>query len=169
MELHREESAVLQILHCGSLQSLESKIGTALGDEKGRGGTFECGAMSAHRLTFKFGIHGGGINLIFPHHENEIAHQSCAGRKGILRLLPQDLSSSIPYRKHTIGCPNSLVYVVMNNVYSSSVAFRFGSWSKFQTLVVFEQLKTKWKTLPSVGCGTLKQQSGGCLNSMCPW
>ncbi|KAL6211051.1 hypothetical protein ACLB2K_016279 [Fragaria x ananassa] len=80
MELLREESAVLKILHCGSLQSLESQIGTALGDEKGRGGTFECGAMSAHHLTFKFGIHGGGIDLIFPHHENEIAHQSCAGR-----------------------------------------------------------------------------------------
>ena len=33
--------------------------------------------MSAHYLTFKFDIHGGGIDLIFPHHENEIA-QSCA-------------------------------------------------------------------------------------------
>ena len=37
----------------------------------------ECSAMSAHYLTFKFDIHGGGIDLIFPHHENEIA-QSCA-------------------------------------------------------------------------------------------
>lgn len=33
--------------------------------------------MSAHYLTFRFDIHGGGIDLIFPHHENEIA-QSCA-------------------------------------------------------------------------------------------
>ncbi|KAI4357789.1 hypothetical protein L6164_001715 [Bauhinia variegata] len=37
----------------------------------------ECSAMSAHYLGFKFDIHGGGIDLIFPHHENEIA-QSCA-------------------------------------------------------------------------------------------
>lgn len=37
----------------------------------------ECSAMSAHYLTFNFDIHGGGIDLIFPHHENEIA-QSCA-------------------------------------------------------------------------------------------
>ncbi|KAJ4827827.1 hypothetical protein Tsubulata_022019 [Turnera subulata] len=37
----------------------------------------ECSAMSARYLTFKFDIHGGGIDLIFPHHENEIA-QSCA-------------------------------------------------------------------------------------------
>lgn len=33
--------------------------------------------MSAHYLSCKFDIHGGGIDLIFPHHENEIA-QSCA-------------------------------------------------------------------------------------------
>uniref|UniRef100_A0A2P2KRH2 Cysteinyl-tRNA synthetase n=1 Tax=Rhizophora mucronata TaxID=61149 RepID=A0A2P2KRH2_RHIMU len=37
----------------------------------------ECSAMSAQYLTFKFDIHGGGLDLIFPHHENEIA-QSCA-------------------------------------------------------------------------------------------
>ncbi|PON78650.1 Cysteine-tRNA ligase [Parasponia andersonii] len=37
----------------------------------------ECSAMSAEYLTFKFDVHGGGIDLIFPHHENEIA-QSCA-------------------------------------------------------------------------------------------
>lgn len=37
----------------------------------------ECSAMSAHYLTHTFDIHGGGMDLIFPHHENEIA-QSCA-------------------------------------------------------------------------------------------
>ncbi|KAK6921722.1 tRNA synthetases class I, catalytic domain [Dillenia turbinata] len=37
----------------------------------------ECSAMSAHYLSFSFDIHGGGNDLIFPHHENEIA-QSCA-------------------------------------------------------------------------------------------
>lgn len=37
----------------------------------------ECSAMSAEHLGHKFDIHGGGMDLIFPHHENEIA-QSCA-------------------------------------------------------------------------------------------
>ncbi|KAA8532689.1 hypothetical protein F0562_032722 [Nyssa sinensis] len=37
----------------------------------------ECSAMSANYLTYTFDIHGGGMDLIFPHHENEIA-QSCA-------------------------------------------------------------------------------------------
>lgn len=38
----------------------------------------ECSAMSAHYLSFKFDIHGGGIDLIFPHHENEIAQSRAA-------------------------------------------------------------------------------------------
>ncbi|KAK4802079.1 hypothetical protein SAY86_000282 [Trapa natans] len=37
----------------------------------------ECSAMSAAYLGFSFDIHGGGMDLVFPHHENEIA-QSCA-------------------------------------------------------------------------------------------
>ncbi|PWA49089.1 Aminoacyl-tRNA synthetase, class 1a, anticodon-binding [Artemisia annua] len=37
----------------------------------------ECSAMSAAYLGYTFDIHGGGMDLIFPHHENEIA-QSCA-------------------------------------------------------------------------------------------
>jgi len=37
----------------------------------------ECSAMSSHYLGDHFDIHGGGADLIFPHHENEIA-QSCA-------------------------------------------------------------------------------------------
>jgi cysteinyl-tRNA synthetase len=37
----------------------------------------ECSAMSAEHLGETFDIHGGGIDLIFPHHENEIAQSSC--------------------------------------------------------------------------------------------
>ncbi|KAL8501765.1 hypothetical protein ACS0TY_021040 [Phlomoides rotata] len=37
----------------------------------------ECSAMSAAYLSYSFDIHGGGMDLVFPHHENEIA-QSCA-------------------------------------------------------------------------------------------
>jgi cysteinyl-tRNA synthetase len=38
----------------------------------------ECSAMSAHHLGNVFDIHGGGLDLIFPHHENEIAQSRCA-------------------------------------------------------------------------------------------
>jgi cysteinyl-tRNA synthetase len=38
----------------------------------------ECSAMSAAYLGEIFDIHGGGLDLIFPHHENEIAQSRCA-------------------------------------------------------------------------------------------
>jgi cysteinyl-tRNA synthetase len=38
----------------------------------------ECSAMSERYLGSVFDIHGGGLDLIFPHHENEIAQSRCA-------------------------------------------------------------------------------------------
>ncbi|PPD31227.1 MAG: cysteine--tRNA ligase [Hyphomicrobium sp.] len=37
----------------------------------------ECSAMAARYLGTVFDIHGGGIDLVFPHHENEIAQSRC--------------------------------------------------------------------------------------------
>ena len=41
----------------------------------------ECSAMAHAYLGESFDIHGGGIDLIFPHHENEIAQSNAAGYK----------------------------------------------------------------------------------------
>ena len=41
----------------------------------------ECSAMAHAYLGEAFDIHGGGLDLIFPHHENEIAQSSAAGYK----------------------------------------------------------------------------------------
>ncbi|KZM47852.1 cysteine--tRNA ligase [Labrenzia sp. OB1] len=38
----------------------------------------ECSVMSEYHLGKVFDIHGGGLDLIFPHHENEIAQSRCA-------------------------------------------------------------------------------------------
>jgi len=38
----------------------------------------ECSAMSESHLGTTIDIHGGGIDLVFPHHENEIAQSTCA-------------------------------------------------------------------------------------------
>ena len=38
----------------------------------------ECSAMSGKHLGEVFDIHGGGIDLVFPHHENEVAQSRCA-------------------------------------------------------------------------------------------
>jgi cysteinyl-tRNA synthetase len=46
---------------------------------KGRPGWhIECSAMAEKHLGTVFDIHGGGIDLVFPHHENEVAQTRCA-------------------------------------------------------------------------------------------
>ena len=44
----------------------------------------ECSAMSEKYLGKEFDIHGGGLDLIFPHHENEIAQSCCAHKTKIM-------------------------------------------------------------------------------------
>jgi cysteinyl-tRNA synthetase len=53
---------------------------------KGRPGWhIECSAMSRSILGETFDIHGGGLDLIFPHHENEIAQSECCHGKPMAR------------------------------------------------------------------------------------
>jgi cysteinyl-tRNA synthetase len=65
----------------------------------------ECSAMSKALLGERFDIHGGGIDLVFPHHENEVA-QSCAANRtpmlatlwmhnGFLQVEGQKMSKSL--------------------------------------------------------------------------
>lgn len=72
---------------------------------KGRPGWhIECTAMSTHYLGHHFDIHGGGKDLIFPHHENEIAQSKGAFdsafvnmwiHNGFLRIDQEKMSKSL--------------------------------------------------------------------------
>ncbi len=54
---------------------------------KGRPGWhIECSAMSRHYIGDTIDIHGGGADLIFPHHENEIAQSECAVGKPLANI-----------------------------------------------------------------------------------
>ena len=65
----------------------------------------ECSAMSHRYLGETFDIHGGGLDLIFPHHENEIAQSRCAFgthvmanvwmHNGFLQVEGQKMSKSL--------------------------------------------------------------------------
>jgi cysteinyl-tRNA synthetase len=63
----------------------------------------ECSAMAETFLGPVFEIHGGGIDLVFPHHENEVAQSRAAGREfahmwmhnGMLRLAGEKMSKSL--------------------------------------------------------------------------
>jgi cysteinyl-tRNA synthetase len=63
----------------------------------------ECSAMAEKHLGPVFEIHGGGLDLVFPHHENEIAQSRGAGREfarlwmhnGLLRFGGEKMSKSL--------------------------------------------------------------------------
>ena len=71
---------------------------------KGRPGWhIECSAMNLHHLGEQIDIHGGGNDLVFPHHENEIAQTECLTGKpfasywvhnGMLQLSGEKMSKS---------------------------------------------------------------------------
>jgi cysteinyl-tRNA synthetase len=63
----------------------------------------ECSAMAEKYLGPSFEIHGGGLDLVFPHHENELAQSRAADREfariwmhnGMLRLTGEKMSKSL--------------------------------------------------------------------------
>jgi cysteinyl-tRNA synthetase len=63
----------------------------------------ECSAMSVKYLGTKFDIHGGGLDLRFPHHENELAQSRAAGHEfanfwlhnGLVNVNGQKMSKSL--------------------------------------------------------------------------
>jgi cysteinyl-tRNA synthetase len=72
---------------------------------KGRPGWhIECSVMSLTNLGEHFDIHGGGPDLLFPHHENEIAQSECSSGKqfanywlhsGLLKINGEKMSKSL--------------------------------------------------------------------------
>jgi len=73
---------------------------------KGRPGWhIECSAMIEEALGLPIDIHGGGIDLVFPHHENELAQGVCAGHgreyahvwmhNGFLNMGEEKMSKSV--------------------------------------------------------------------------
>jgi cysteinyl-tRNA synthetase len=63
----------------------------------------ECSAMAEKELGAEFWVHGGGLDLVFPHHENERAQSLAAGRgfarvwmhNGMLRFTGEKMSKSV--------------------------------------------------------------------------
>ncbi len=105
---------------------------------KGRPGWhIECSAMSLHHLGEQIDIHGGGNDLIFPHHENEIAQtESLTGKtfarywvhNGMVQLSGEKMSKSLGnlitikdfLSQHD---PDVLRMMVLNSSYRSPLTF----------------------------------------------
>ena len=76
----------------------------------------ECSVMSKKYLGEEIDIHAGGEDLIFPHHENEIAQSECCNGKIFARYIMacvdiyQALTESRPYKQ---GMPHEKAYGIL--------------------------------------------------------
>lgn len=97
----------------------------------------ECSAMAMDKLGEQFDIHGGGLDLKFPHHENEIAQsEACTGKTlanywmhvGLLQINNEKMSKSTgnfltieeALKKHH---PEVLRYFLLSSHYRSSLNY----------------------------------------------
>ena len=69
----------------------------------------ECSAMSTKYLGDTFDIHCGGVDLIFPHHENEIAQSECATGKPFARYWMHNGHINVDNRKMSKSLGNFLL------------------------------------------------------------
>lgn len=97
----------------------------------------ECSAMSLHHLGEQIDIHGGGNDLVFPHHENEIAQtESYTGKRfarywvhnGMLQLSGEKMSKSlgnlVTIKEFLLDHePDVLRLMVLNTSYRSPLTF----------------------------------------------
>ena len=118
---------------------------------EGRSGWhIECSAMSTHYLGTHFDIHCGGVDNIFPHHENEIA-QSCAATDDIFvnywlhneHLLVDNKKMSKSLNNfHTLRdllkmgySPESIRYTLLTTHYRQKLNFTFEKLSASQKTI----------------------------------
>jgi cysteinyl-tRNA synthetase len=112
---------------------------------KGRPGWhIECSAMSQRYLGESFDIHGGGKDLIFPHHENEIAQSEAATGKPFVRFWVHNGFVNIEHEKMSKSLgnilairdllreyhPEALRLFLLSNHYRSPVDFSFQSMAE---------------------------------------
>jgi cysteinyl-tRNA synthetase len=100
----------------------------------------ECSAMSKQYLGARFDIHGGGLDLRFPHHENELAQSSAVGdafanywvHSGLVNVNGQKMSKSLGnsvYAAELLAQAKPLVvrYYLGSAHYRSTIDFHDGS------------------------------------------
>src|SRR3954451_7635874 len=134
----------------------------------------ECSVMAEQELGAGFAIHGGGSDLVFPHHENEIAQSEAAGRpfariwmhNGMVEAGAEKMSKSegnifqLSEALDRYGSEVVLAYLVSGH-YRQPLAF--GEAQMEQAAAQVERLRNFFREHPlgESGEGPLSQQRGG--------
>jgi cysteinyl-tRNA synthetase len=87
----------------------------------------ECSAMSVKYLGTNFDIHGGGLDLRFPHHENELAQSTAAGHKFANYWLHNGLVNVAGAKMSKSAGNSILVNDVLNESNALAVRYYLGS------------------------------------------
>ena len=112
----------------------------------------ECSAMSAKFLGESFDIHAGGEDLIFPHHENEIAQSEAASGKIFAKYWMHNGYLKIDNRKMSKSLGNILTIRELSQKYDGSVMRHFLLSAHYRSplnysLEQMEQSKKSMETL----------------------
>src|SRR5699024_7645867 len=133
----------------------------------------ECSAMSSHCLGEHFDIHGGGLDLIFPHHENEIAQSEGATgttfvshwmHNGFVTVDDEKMSKSLgnflTIRDVLDNYPAELVrYFVLSTHYRSPLAYNADAMNAAGNAL--SRLYTALRDAPAPGSGGQEMGSIG--------
>ena len=93
---------------------------------KGRPGWhIECSAMSMHELGETFDIHTGGVDNIFPHHENEIAQSECATGKTFANYFLHNEHLLVDGQKMSKSTGNFYTLQDLIKINIDPIAFRY--------------------------------------------
>ncbi|HEY1854461.1 MAG TPA: cysteine--tRNA ligase [Solirubrobacterales bacterium] len=134
----------------------------------------ECSVMAEEELGESFSIHGGGSDLVFPHHENEIAQSEAAGRRfarlwmhnGMVETDAEKMSKSdgnIFQLKEALDRygREAVVLFLISGHYRQPLAF--GSEQMDEAVAQVERLRNFFRNHPVGAPGELspEQQRGG--------
>lgn len=139
----------------------------------------ECSAMSMKYLAPKFDIHGGGSDLIFPHHENEIAQsQACAGSNSFANYWMHNGSVNLKGEKMSKSLGNffttrellkkykgeELRYFIITKHYRSPIDFDFEELES--TNSAYKRIVNTFLKLNELLDGDKKEENEGKENSL---
>jgi cysteinyl-tRNA synthetase len=127
----------------------------------------ECSAMSHHFLGETFDIHGGGKDLIFPHHENEIAQSEAAHDKPFAAYWMHNGFVNIDNEKMSKSLNNFLTVKDILNVHHPETVRLFLLSNHYRSPIDFsdQNLKESDKALDKLYSLMRRMEEEGCIDA----
>ncbi|QJC33535.1 cysteine--tRNA ligase [Enterobacteriaceae endosymbiont of Donacia provostii] len=103
----------------------------------------ECSTLSYKYLGKYFDIHGGGNDLIFPHHENELAQSSCIDKNFFVNYWIHTGMIIINNKKMSKSLRNTLKIKDILLTYNKEVVRYFLTATHYRSPIIYDEIKLK--------------------------